>query len=318
MKVNLINTGHYRKRGMESSSAGVKSCVHDRSNLKQNNYEKINTTIKSNSDGRVSFKGAPILHYVGQFASWSPLIAEAIFAIFITCGARPATILATAKTEEDKEKCSYQAAKSISSGLIGLGMTTLVGTPIAKAVKQSQKHKAFEIPADVKETCTNAVKNSVKGLADFSEKLLASGKEKDIKLAGFIKEFTLGDKLNLSMISNGSNKAIKGVKHLLSEKCPEIEETVVNGIKNQKILNNYEKTAKNVMDKLFQPIFMPARAEITVAMVPILLGLMGKRMLPAKPQDTNLLKQLNYDVLPTQKDEKVFSSFSGVARNENK
>ena len=72
--------------------------------LKQINNDQINTTIKSNSDGRASFKGgAPLLHKAAQFVSYSPLIAEAIFALFITCGARPLTIMATAKNAEDKE-----------------------------------------------------------------------------------------------------------------------------------------------------------------------------------------------------------------------
>ena len=91
----------------------------------QNNNDQINTTIKSNSDGRVSFKGAePFLHKAANFANNNPLLADATFALLITCLARPLTIMATAKTEKDKEKCSYQAAKSITSGLIGLGMTS--------------------------------------------------------------------------------------------------------------------------------------------------------------------------------------------------
>ncbi len=319
MKINSINTRHYRKRGTTYSSYAVsKNAYMKREDLKQNNNNQINTTIKSNSDGRASFKGGtPFLHSVGNFVTYSPLIAEAIFALFITCGARPLTIMATAKTKEDKEKCSYQAAKSISSGIVGLAMTALVGTPIANAVKKAQKNKAFTIPKETQEKAQKIVAEGVNSLGELSKKLINEGK--DIKLAEQINSLIHGDKLNLKAIAH--NKSEKLFKQTIEEKAPEIAEKVSNAISQQKVLNNYSRTAKNVMDKLFQPIFMPIRATITVALVPVLLSLVGIKKASNnnnKKPNENPFNNLSYNVVPTIKDEKLFKSFAGVAKHENK
>ena len=148
-KINSITTttGYLKGRATERLLSQGKECAKERHNLKQNYNDKINTTIESNSDGRVSFKGGtPLLHKAANFASDNPLVAEALFAILITCGLRPLTIMATAKTDEDKEKCSYQAAKSVSTGLVGLATSVLVGIPIAAAAKAAQKRGAFNMP----------------------------------------------------------------------------------------------------------------------------------------------------------------------------
>ena len=121
MKINSIttNTGYLKGRASERSTGKERECVQN--HLKQMNNDQINTTIKRNSDGRVSFKGknpAPLLHKVANFTADNPLVAEALFALVVTCAMRPLTIMATAKSDEDKAKCEYQAVKSISSGLI--------------------------------------------------------------------------------------------------------------------------------------------------------------------------------------------------------
>ena len=250
MKINTIttNTGYLKGRSAKSDHGIMRECAREKYAIQKNN-EQINTTIKSNSDGRVNFKGDPstLLHKVANFTSDKPLLAEALFALSITCLARPLTIMATAKTEEDKEKCQYQVAKSISSGLIGLAATALISTPISKATKSMEKAEFFKkIPEGVKKSAE------------------AAGKEM-----------------------------------------------------GKKILDNYPKTAKNVMDKLFQPIFMPLRAKLTIMAVPVILGTLGlsrsSKKGVQKPQNS-----VNFGMFRTNREKELFQSFSGVNKNENK
>ncbi len=318
MKINSINTGHYRKRGNINSSYALSGHAYERESIKQNNKNQISTTIMSNSDGRASFKGGtPFLHSVGKFVTYSPLIAEAIFALFITCGARPLTIMATAKTDEDKEKCLYQASKSISSGVVGLAMTALVGTPIGIAVKQAKQNKAFTIPPEIKERAQESVNKGIEVLGNFSKKLIEEGK--DTQLAEQINELIHGGKLNLKIISAGK-KSEKIFKQTIEEKAPEISKQVKEAIAEQRVLNNYSATAKNVMDKLFQPAFMPLRATITVALVPVILSMVGIKKSNNKKQakEENPFEHVKFSVFQTGKEERIFNSFSGVAKHENK
>ena len=251
MKINSIttNTGYLKGRAMDAKLGRQRECAKEKCEHKQNNNDKINTTIKSNSDGRVNFKGSPstLLHKVAHFTSDKPLLAEAIFALSITCAARPLTIMATAKTEEDKEKCHYQVAKSIASGLIGLAATALISTPISKATKTMEKSGAFaKIPEAIKEKYSNA-----------------------------------------------SGEAAK------------------------KVLGNYPKTAKNVMDKLFQPIFLPLRAKLTIMAVPVILSTLGLKKKSSK-QAQAIKNNVNFGKFKTEREKELFQSFSGVNQNENK
>ena len=148
MRINSI-TSTAPGRGNTSAPCALKrdrECVKERDNLKQNNYDNINTSIKSNPDARVSFRGTPFLHTAANFVTDKPLVAEAIFALFITCGLRPLSIMATAKDETEKDKCAYQAAKSISSGLVGLAMTAVIGSHIGDATKNAEQNDVFKIP----------------------------------------------------------------------------------------------------------------------------------------------------------------------------
>ena len=195
-------------------------------------------------------------------------------------------------------------------------MTALVGTPIAAATKMANQKGAFKMPEGMKEKSLEVVKQGIDALDDFAKKLVESGK--DSVLATQLKEMTHGGKLNLSALASKGKNAEKLFQAEIKQKAPEISEKVVNAMKEQRILNNYSKTAKNVADKFFQPAFMPLRATITIAMVPVLLGLMGKKKPTSKSKEENMFNSLNYKVLQTPQDEKVFKSFSGVAKYENK
>lgn len=320
MKINSITpTKLYSSpRTKMCSSAERGERAYERHNLKQINNDQINTTSETiSSAGRVSFKGGvPLLHRAANFASDNPLVAEALFAILITCGARPLTIMATAKTDEDKEKCSYQAAKSISSGLVGLGTTALIGAPIAAATKLANKNGAFNMTPEMKEKSKEIVKKGVDALSEFGQKLAADGS--DSVLANQIKNLTEGGVFNLSVLKKAGKGAEKTFIQTIKEKAPDISETVAKGLTEQRILNNYAKTGKNVMDKLFQPVFMPLRATITVALVPILLGLVGKHKPASKPAPVEQKPVMQeYEILKSDKAKELFGSFEGVLNHEN-
>ncbi len=288
----------------------------------ENKNDQINTTIKKNSDGRVSFKGGtPFLHKAANFASYNPLVAEALFALIVTCGLRPLTIMATAKNDEDKQKCSYQAAKSISSGLVGLATTALVGTPIAAATKAANNRGAFNMPQDMRTRSLNAVNSGIDALSTLLKKLVDEGRETN--LANQISSLIEGNGFNISVFKK-PGKSVRCVekefKSNIKRVAPEVYETVSNAIREQKVLNNYAKTGKNVADKLLQPIFMPLRATITIALVPVLLGLIGKSKpvkKEEKPMDLNPYQTMNLNMFQSQNEKNLFKSFAGVANHEN-
>lgn len=294
-----------------------------RNQIERENINQINTTIRGNSDGRVSFKGGagtPLLHRIANFTSNNPLVAEAIFAIFITCGLRPISIMATAKDETDKEKCSYQAAKSISSGLVGLAMTTLVGTPIAAATKLANDRGAFNMPPEMRERSLGVVRQGVDALRNLSERFVSEGR--DANLVQQIDMLIEGGKINLGIFANKGKNAQKIFTQEISEKAPEVLETVKSALKEQKILNNYAKTGKNVLDKFFQPVFMPLRAMITIALVPIILSKLGKHKPGSKPKEEEKPAQnpqvmLNYEVFQTKSEKELFGSFAEVTKHAN-
>lgn len=322
MKINSItpNTGHLKSRTLERSSANEREYG---KNSLQNKNEQINTAIKRDSDGRVSFKGGvPFLHKAANFAADNPLVAEALFAMVITCGLRPLTIMATAKTDEDKEKCAYQAAKSVSSGVVGLATTALIGAPIAAATKAANNKGAFNMPPEMKEKSLQTVKKGVDALSDLARKLTSEGKQSE--LTSQIASLTEGGKINLGVFKKAGKNAEKVFKEKVSEVAPEISETVKKALSEQQILNNYSKTGKNVIDKFFQPIFMPIRANITVALVPVILGLLGlkKASSAQKPAEAQaqqpLQSHINYNMFQTTNEKELFQSFAGVTNYENK
>ena len=327
MKINSITTttGYLKGRATERLLNQGRECAKERHNLKQNNNDNINTTIKSNSDGRVSFKGAtPLLHKAANFASDNPLVAEALFAILITCGLRPLTIMATAKTEEDKEKCSYQAAKSVSTGLVGLATSVLVGIPIAAAAKAAQKRGAFNMPEEMKKKSMDVVKQGAESLTKLAEKVTSEGKHSELveQIKGLTAPMAEKGSINLGIFKKAGKGAEKMFKEKIDNIAPEISESVRNAISEQKTIDNFARTGKNVIDKLFQPIFMPIRATITVALVPTILAALGlKKTSSKKPEEKEKITPydyLSYHVFKTSDDKKIFQAFSGVANYENK
>lgn len=320
MKINSItpNTAYLRNDvSMRTLGSGKGK---ERAFTKQNNYENINTTIKSNSDGRVSFKGGvPLLHRAASFASDNPLLAEALFALIITCGARPLTIMATAKNDEDKEKCSYQAMKSIASGLIGLAATFLISEPTKAGVSMAQKRNAFKITPEYKEQAKTIVSKGVEALKATAKKYTDAGTHLDFTEQ--ISNLIENGKFNINIFKSGKGNTEKAFIRRLKVLAPENIDSVKQAIKAQRTLNNFEDTGTNVMKKIFQPIFMPIRANITIALVPVLLGLLGKHKPNSNKKDTtklNSIQNINHSMFFTENEKALFNSFSGVANHENK
>ena len=336
MRINSIksNTGTVGRSALAKGTAGsagpnVLSRMNEsekfKNNLKQNNYDEINTSIKSNPDARVSFKGAPLLHKAAHFSADCPLVAEALFALVITCGLRPISIMATASNEEEKDKCSYQAAKSISSGIVGLVMTAIVGGTIGAATKKAATKEAaqefgkqksiFEIPPEIKKDAEETVKKGVAALKEISDNLKGKGSEQE--LVEEISHITKDGNINTSNLSKTTKNPVKSFITKIKEVAPDKIELIEKAIGEQAVLNNYQKAAKNVADKFFQPIFMPLRAIVTIALIPVLLKAMGLKK-PDKTNNENIFNSLATNSFSSEKSKEVFQPFLGAIKNENK
>ena len=306
MKINSIttNTAYLKNRTNQRSMTMERECANIRHNLNEYNNDQINTTIKRNSDGRVSFKGgAPLLHKIAKFTGEYPLVAEALFALVITCGARPLTILATAKTDEDKEKCSYQAAKSISSGLVGLAMTALVGTVVGASAKTAHAKGFLNHPT---------VRKGIEELKNFASNNKTDANKQLNKL---IEKVTKGNKLDIDFLKD--IKVREEFFNLLETADSKLCQIVKEAVAQEEACPNYLRTCKNVIDKLFQPIFMPIRATITTALVPVILNSMGIKKTVKKPQQTTQAVA-DYSMFQTEKEKELFKPFMEVANNARK
>lgn len=325
MRVNSVTPVNIYPRPAISAGADFRErkSAYEHKSEERENTNQINTTIRENSDGRVSFKGGtPFLHKAANFASDNPLVAEALFAILITCGLRPLTIMATAKTEEDKEKCSYQAAKSVSTGFVGLATSVLVGIPIAAAAKAAQKRGAFNMPEEMKKKSMEVVKQGAESLTKLAEKFTTEGKHSELveQIKGLTAPMAEKGSMNLDIFKKAGKGAEKIFKEKIDNVAPEISESVRNAISEQKTIDNFARTGKNVIDKLFQPIFMPIRATITVALVPTILAALGLKKAGNKKPEEKITPYdyLSYNVFTTSDDKKIFQAFSGVTNYENK
>lgn len=288
MKINSIKTttGYLNKgRGLECSLNNERECAKERAVLKQNNIDQINTTIESNSDGRVSFKGGtPFLHSAANVVLKNPIVAEAAFAILITCGLRPLTIMATAKTDEEKGKCTYQAVKSVSTGVVGLAMSILVATPLSKLINKAKDAGALKIPPALEASSKETVEKGVKALSGYLDDAVKNTGIEETFI-GQIKDLIKDGKMNLDAFKGMGKGAEKEFGKKLLKRSPEVFKQYTDAANAQKVLNNYSSTAKNVLDKLFQPVFMPIRATVTIALIPIIMNALGIKKGGKKPKE---------------------------------
>lgn len=114
-----------------------------------NNFNnQINTTTNNLIGGRVSFSGDnhKLINNIVKskwFAGFCDLayknsaIAEAVGALFITCGMRPLAIMAMPQKDADKNRKA--ASHSIASGITGLVFAKIAYEPFSAAMKKIQK-----------------------------------------------------------------------------------------------------------------------------------------------------------------------------------
>jgi DNA repair exonuclease SbcCD ATPase subunit len=169
------------------------------------------------------------------------------------------------------------------------------------------------------------------------EKQIQEYEENNEKLVQQIKDLTASGKLNLGRFKDMGKGAEKEFKKNIAKVAPKFQESVTNAIKEQKTIDNFGRTSKNIIDKLFQPIFMPLRATITIALVPVILNALGlkktgnkKPTTETKQQTINQTPQVekkqpsttfgltNYNIFQTNAEKDLFNSFSRMVNNENK
>ena len=108
----------------------------------------VSNGIKSTNTWK--FAQSNLLHKFLKMADSNQTVFDALFALLITCGLRPAAIMAQAN-EHNKEKNKKAASHSISSGIIGYVFAVVIYSPIKKGLdkirnnpeKYAQKAEKF-------------------------------------------------------------------------------------------------------------------------------------------------------------------------------
>ncbi len=318
MKINSVemNPAYLKGKVSKDMHCNARGNAHVNCDLaKMELYDKINTTAGEKFGGRLSFKGGPVktppLHKIANFVYKDPLLGEAIFATLLTCILRPLTILALARTDEQKEKCSYQAGKSISSGAVGLVTTFMIGTPIKNAVAKAIENGSGKIPTEVKQA-QNAVVEKAKDALKMFVETQPNGKDAANVLKNF-DGFVKGEAVDGVKVS--AKSLTKEIKKLLPK---ETSKEILKGVKAQKAINNYSNTVKNVSDKFLEPIVMILRAKITIALVPLLVSLIFVRKKSVAKSNAAADNTVNvYNMLQNANKNNVFSTLLGDFGNEN-
>ncbi len=81
------------------------------------------------------FYQSPKLHSILKFAKDQQIVFSAAFALILTCGLRPASIILL-PSKKNKEDQKYASAHSIASGVIGLAISTIAFAPISSAINK--------------------------------------------------------------------------------------------------------------------------------------------------------------------------------------
>lgn len=137
------------------------------------NKSVIKTTAGKKPSGRLSFKGAPVQVVAKTFGERlainrgfnkfldiladNSLIADALIALGLTAGARPAIIYAfPAKNPVEKKKNDYQVGHSVATGILGLGTTIVASEPVKRGVKELMKNPSKYMKKDASYIANNA------------------------------------------------------------------------------------------------------------------------------------------------------------------
>ena len=258
-----INTGSGYKSGVTTDSVSKSRA----------NYNRGTVVGRENTNDCISFKGnvvdtilkSDVAHSMIHRAYKNPLLSEAIFALLITCGLRPATIMATSgKDEENKKKCRMQVAKSFATGLVGLATTFVVSNPISHAINKfaGSGAKNVQLPENLAESVETLIKPANQFLKDNAD-----------KLKGFAVTNMKGETIETTI---ENIVMTKGAKEGLEEFSKEVFDKVADAIAAQKGINKYRTTMTSLLKKVICPVFSPAKAAVTIALVPVMLGLVFK------------------------------------------
>ena len=136
--------GKIENAALYENKTGV--CPENKSVNKRNK-----ATAGENPSGRLSFKANPnsfamklaksnAFNWTLDITQKNSLVADALFALFLTSVLRPLMLFFMPTKGEDKNndkrKNEYQVAHSVATGIMGLGTTVAVAVPVKKAVNK--------------------------------------------------------------------------------------------------------------------------------------------------------------------------------------
>lgn len=176
-----------------------KNSVHSNSIESKNVKKNINTTAEGKFCGRLSFKGGlshkvltskPLRKFI-ELADENMLLFDAAFALAITCGLRPAVIMALPSKNSNKEKNKKAASHSIASGVIGYVFALLVSLPMKKGIAKVAQNPTKYLKQN---TINNLHRNTEKpfnGTKEFNTVSNLFTKSSEVILAPFRAAITI-------------------------------------------------------------------------------------------------------------------------------
>ena len=286
------------------------------------------------------FMQSETLGKVLDVAAENPTLCQSLFALGICVGPRPLTNYITT---EDKKDALYANMHSVSSGVVGFAWPFVFATPIAVGVKriaaQPAKYlkpevvqKFFpnvktteEIAKDgksiVKKIVTNAegkmLRKDGSVLCTDLEPLMVYGREAQEKFASehpdlLVDKSGVVRSKSVFKTENGVYKLDKdgnkiGVAVQKADFNPITEEMEIGSKKEQ----NVQKLLNMVPDILLAP----ARASLTIALIPPLLGAFGIKKRSKKPEQKGLdVMSYSNNFVPTGKANRAVTTFSAFKK----
>jgi hypothetical protein len=128
--------------------------------------EIVNANIGELQGGK--FLRSKGLHKVLDMANSNQAVFDALFALGLAGVLRPATIYAL--PTKNKDDNAYAAGHSISSGLIGFGMSLLINAPIANAMKNVKNNPKQYLKNDTIKKLGKIAKDPITGNAALAGK----------------------------------------------------------------------------------------------------------------------------------------------------
>lgn len=260
-KLNLFN----------NSKGGQVNNGHNINPKKQKS--KVSSTALGKQGGSPSFKGLgtdiakklannEFSRKVILFAGNNEVLTESLYAALLTCILRPISIMALDKSEENKEKNIYASGHSIASGLLGVVFSVLYTQPIKYLVQGGTDKLMTTVP-----TAGKPYTQSFNDYQYFHKKaLLPRSLFTDEEIYELNRFFKIPQ--------------YKKVPHFripassIKEYQSELSEGLV-----KKLLKEIEQANKSsistFLNKTLDAVSLPVKATLTIAAIPLILGLFG-------------------------------------------